>query len=160
MAKQFHVSVSALEKANSTIKPLDVYSGLLIHLPARSQQNTNNGKIKRENGLQMSYSKEISCVATAYTASRAENPWGAVDYFGNPLKLGTVAVDPSVIPLGSTLYITGCHFDGLPAGGMIYHATDEGGAIKGNRVDMFVPTSRAAADKFGMQDVKVYVLKK
>lgn len=108
---------------------------------------------------QLNYSKEIQCVATAYTSAASENGWGAVDYFGNSLQLGTVAVDPTVIPLGSKLYITGYTFNGLPVGGMIAHATDEGSAIKGKRVDIYMPTSQSTASKFGMQNVKVYILK-
>ena len=104
--------------------------------------------------------KTIEAVATAYSASAEENgPWGAVDYFGNPLKQGTIAVDPSVIPLGSTVYITGYKFDGLPPGGMIAKATDIGGAIKGNRIDIFIPASREKTRQFGIQKVKIYVLK-
>lgn len=97
--------------------------------------------------------------ASAYTADHAENGgYGAVDFFGNPLELGTVAVDPSVIPLGSTLYIEGYSFDGLPAGGMTAKATDTGGGIKGNRLDIFVPGAKSLIRSFGLQKVKVYVL--
>lgn len=46
--------------------------------------------------------------ATAYSADPSENGgWGAVDYFGNDLELGTIAVDPSVIPLGTKVLVTG-----------------------------------------------------
>jgi 3D (Asp-Asp-Asp) domain-containing protein len=51
----------------------------------------------------------------------------------------TVAVDPSVIPLGSTLYING----------QAYIAEDIGGAIKNNRIDVFFDTHEAAL-QFGV----------
>lgn len=120
---------------------------------------TTSAHVAHVNGQTLRFARELRCTATSYTASEADNPWGAVDYLGNPLKLGTVAVDPKVIPLGSTLYVTGYRFGGLPAGGMICHATDEGGAIKGNRIDVFIPTTRAKALDFGRQQVTVYILK-
>lgn len=97
--------------------------------------------------------------ATAYSADASENGgYGAIDYMGNPLQVGAVAVDPSVIPLGSKLYIEGYDFAGLPTGGMVAYATDIGGAIKGNHLDIFVPGSRASLKDFGIQQVKVYRL--
>ncbi len=97
--------------------------------------------------------------ATAYSADPKENGgYGAVDYFGNPLKVGTVAVDPSVIPLGTRLYVEGYDFNGLPAGGMFAEATDTGNALKGNRIDIFVPGAQEELKKFGYQQVKVYLL--
>jgi 3D (Asp-Asp-Asp) domain-containing protein len=111
-------------------------------------------------GKTVQYTRLIPVKATAYTAAAEENgAWGAFDYFGNPLKTGTVAVDPNVIPLGSTVYITGYQYNDLPAKGMIAKATDTGSAIKGKRVDIFVPSSRGDASEFGMQDVKVYIIK-
>jgi 3D (Asp-Asp-Asp) domain-containing protein len=102
----------------------------------------------------------INAVATAYSEVAAENGgWAGVDYFGNALKIGTVAVDPNVIPLGTKLYITGYSSPGLPKGGMYATATDVGGAIKGNRVDIFKPTSTGPVADFGFQNVKIYVLK-
>lgn len=58
----------------------------------------------------------------------------------------TVAVDPSVIPLGSTLYING----------QAYIAEDIGGAIKGNRIDVFFDTHEAAL-QFGVRHADVAI---
>lgn len=95
--------------------------------------------------------------ASAYSSDPRENGvWGAMDYMGNKLELGTVAVDPNVIPLGTTLYVEGYDYEGLPAGGMIAKATDTGGAIKGKRMDIYIPGSRESLLKFGYQSVRVY----
>lgn len=58
----------------------------------------------------------------------------------------TIAVDPSVIPLGSTIYING----------QPYIAEDIGGAIKGNRIDIFFPTHNEAL-QFGVQYAEVVI---
>jgi 3D (Asp-Asp-Asp) domain-containing protein len=88
----------------------------------------------------------ISMVATAYTA----NCYGCsgVTASGQRAGHGIVAVDPSVIPLGSHLYIPGYG-----------HATagDTGGAIHGNRIDLGF-NSDADAMQFGRRSVTVYVL--
>ncbi|MFD2117744.1 3D domain-containing protein [Paenibacillus yanchengensis] len=116
-------------------------------------------QVKAANGKVYTYTKKLAVKATAYTASAAENGgWGAVDYFGNKLKVGTVAVDPKVIPLGTKLYITGYDYAGLPEGGMLAVASDIGGAVKGNKIDIFVPDSRSQAMKFGIQKLKVFVI--
>lgn len=111
------------------------------------------------NGQQLTYKKKLEVKATAYTSAASENgKWGAVDYFGNPLKVGTVAVDPDMIPLGAKVYVTGYDFDGLPVGGFVGKATDIGGAINGNRIDIFVPTGQSKAKSFGIQNVTIYIL--
>lgn len=105
------------------------------------------------------FAKIIEAKATAYTAAASENGgWAGKDYFGNPLKLGTIAVDPDMIPLGSKVYIEGYSHNGLPEGGMYAVASDIGGSIQGNRVDIFVPQSQSEARRFGVQQVKIYVL--
>ncbi|WP_374016093.1 3D domain-containing protein [Paenibacillus thiaminolyticus] len=110
-------------------------------------------------GKEMTYKKKVNMKATAYTAHASENgKWGAVDYFGNPLKLGTVAVDPKVIPLGTKLFITGYQFQHLPQGGFIAEARDIGGAINGNKIDIFVPVSKQTGSTFGIQNVEVYIM--
>lgn len=100
----------------------------------------------------------LRMLATAYDAGGNSNgPWGAVDYFGQPLRFGDVAVDPKVIPLGSRLFISGYSDPALPKGGFYARAVDEGGAIRGDRVDVFIP-GRAAALTFGMEHVRVKIL--
>lgn len=109
---------------------------------------------------ELSYTKVLDAKATAYTAAPSENGgWAGKDFMGNALKLGTIAVDPDIIPLGSKVYIEGYSHNGLPAQGMYGTATDIGGSVKGNRIDIFVPQPRSEALKFGIQNVKVYVLK-
>lgn len=63
-----------------------------------------------------------------------------------------IAVDPSVIPLGSHVKVT-------LAGGMSFEATaqDKGGDIKGNRIDILV-ASRDEAYRLGRQSAKVDIL--
>jgi 3D (Asp-Asp-Asp) domain-containing protein len=105
------------------------------------------------------YSKIIEAKATAYTGAPSENGgFAGIDYFGNPLTVGSIAVDPSVIPLGSKVYIEGYNYDGLPSGGLLATATDTGSAIKGNKVDIFVPDNKEKAYQFGIQQVKIYIL--
>ncbi|WP_308638511.1 3D domain-containing protein [Paenibacillus silvisoli] len=117
-----------------------------------------NDEVVTASGKSYDYSDVVQVKASAYTAHPSENGWGAVDYYGNPLKLGTIAVDPNVIPMGSKVYITGYDHDGLPVGGMMAVATDQGSAIKGDRIDIFVPQSQEQARTFGYQYVKVFIL--
>lgn len=60
----------------------------------------------------------------------------------------TVAVDPSIIPLGTKLCI----------GGKEYIATDTGSAIKGNRIDFYFADHEQAL-QFGRQQVEVFVMR-
>lgn len=119
-----------------------------------AQANT----VTTASGQAYTYSKVIKAKASAYSNAHEENGWGPIDYFGNPLELGTIAVDPSVIPMNSTVYITGYDSNGLPQGGLIGKATDQGSAIKGNKVDIFMPGTPDKVRQFGIQDVTVYIL--
>lgn len=102
----------------------------------------------------------IGFTATAYGPSAQDNyPYGATDYFGQPLIAGDVAVDPNVIPLGTRLWVTGYSSKLLPAGGFLARAVDEGNAIQGHRIDLFIDGSEATVSNFGIQHVTVYILK-
>lgn len=59
----------------------------------------------------------------------------------------TIAVDPKIIPLGSTVEINGQR----------YTAEDIGGAVKNNRIDIFF-NSHQDALKFGRQTATVYLI--
>ena len=61
----------------------------------------------------------------------------------------TIAVDPSVIPLGSRVFIEGYG---------VFIAEDTGGAIKGNKIDIAVSTHERA-NELGVQYANVYLLK-
>ncbi|HWE54556.1 MAG TPA: 3D domain-containing protein [Acidimicrobiales bacterium] len=65
---------------------------------------------------------------------------------GAETSMSTVAVDPSVIPLGATIYI-----DGVGQ----RTAQDTGGAIKGHRLDIWEPTYSDCAN-WGVQDRSVW----
>lgn len=98
-------------------------------------------------------------VATAYGSSRKDNyPYGPTDYFGQPLKPGMVAVDPSVIPLNSLVYVKGYTDPILPPGGFLGKALDTGDAIVGHRIDIYLKASPQQVSNFGVEPVTVYVL--
>ncbi|WP_123043508.1 3D domain-containing protein [Cohnella candidum] len=171
LSKKFDISVQRLMSANPNVDPLNIYDGLKMNIPtgtvkaasskaASAKPSANDGKtVTTMAGQSLEFSKVLDIKATAYSDAPEENGWGPVDYFGNPLKLGTIAVDPKVIPFGTKVYITGYDFNGLPKGGLIATATDSGSAIKGKRIDIFIPGSRSFVSGFGFQSVKVYILK-
>nr|WP_213424307.1 G5 and 3D domain-containing protein [Bhargavaea massiliensis] len=94
--------------------------------------------------------KEFYVTATAYTASC--NGCSGITATGINLKANpgakVIAVDPSVIPLGSKVWVEGY---GTAIAG------DTGGAIKGNKIDIFVPT-KDQAYSFGRKKVKIKIL--
>jgi len=95
-------------------------------------------------------SKEIIVEASAYTAS-CEGCSGitatGIDLKANP-NAKVISVDPSVIPLGSKVYVEG--YGEAIAG-------DTGGAIKGKRIDVFFPSQQDAIN-FGVKQLKVTIL--
>jgi 3D (Asp-Asp-Asp) domain-containing protein len=92
------------------------------------------------------FSREITMLATAYWPDPA---WSSgVTALGLPARYGVVAVDPSVIPLGTRLYIPGYGFA---------IAADTGSAIVGNRIDLCFNTGWQA-QAFGVQMVQVFVV--
>jgi 3D (Asp-Asp-Asp) domain-containing protein len=80
----------------------------------------------------------ITVTATAYTL-QGRTATGA------PVGYGIVAVDPSLIPLGTPMTIPG-YGEGV--------AADTGGAIQGARIDVWVPTARDAA-AWGVRTVTI-----
>lgn len=65
-----------------------------------------------------------------------------------PTEGRTIAVDSSVIPLGSRVYIEGYG---------VFIAEDTGGAIKNNKIDVFV-SSHDRAYELGVQYADIYLL--
>ncbi len=100
--------------------------------------------------------RALKMTATAYDATfescgkHPEHPQYGITYSGLKVRPGIVAVDPRVIPLGTYLYVEG-YGEAL--------AADIGGAIKGNRIDLYYELPEDVA-KYGKRAVKVYVLDK
>lgn len=93
-------------------------------------------------GASFDFSQAMVVEATAYTYTGYRTATGT-----NP-KVGTIAVDPRVIPLGSRVYVEGYGFA---------RAEDTGGAIKGNIIDVFLETEHDCRS-WGRKKVKIYVL--
>jgi len=91
-------------------------------------------------------SRSMTMNASAYSAYDPGN--GNYTYGGTYLRKGIIAVDPTVIPLGTRVFIPGYGYA---------IADDIGGAIKGNRIDMAFASHNEAMD-FGRQQVTVYIL--
>ena len=72
---------------------------------------------------------------------------------GGGVRRGIVAADPRVLPLGTRIYVNAGAYSGT------YTVTDTGGVIKGNILDVWVP-SCSEAIKFGRRSITVSVLGK
>lgn len=108
-------------------------------------------KAKQESKTQKeSEGKTIAVTATAYTAEC--DGCSGITYTGvdlnNDRNAKVIAVDPNVIPLGSKVYVEGYGYA---------TAEDIGGAIKGNRIDLHVPTKKEAYS-WGRQSVNITIL--
>ncbi|HDR7566191.1 SH3 domain-containing protein [Bacillus mycoides] len=120
---------------------------------AKAKEATKTQEVSKNNT--QSAKRELTVVATAYTADPSENGTygGRVltamghDLTTNP-NMRIIAVDPKVIPLGSKVWVEG--YGEAIAG-------DTGSAIKGNRIDVLMG-SKSKAMNWGRQTVKVKIL--
>jgi len=140
---------------NSNDKNKNIPVETSSHPVEKTSENENTTANKANNNIESSNSveegtKEITVKATAYTAS-CEGCSGTtatgVDLKANP-DAKVIAVDPSVIPLGSKVYVEGYG---------VATAADTGGAIKGNRIDVFIPSEQDAIN-WGKKQVTVKIL--
>ncbi|MBP2640191.1 MAG: hypothetical protein H6Q66_1142 [Firmicutes bacterium] len=92
------------------------------------------------------YSRSLTMSASGYSAYDTGNSSRTCN--GNIVRKGLVAVDPSVIPLGTRLYISGYGYA---------IADDIGGSIKGNHIDLAFDSHNEAL-QFGRQKVTVFIL--
>lgn len=132
--------------------------------------------VKQYNSLTAQYKKEVAAEEAAKKKAEEEkkkqeqntgvclgtfrttyytNSWdegGSLTAIGTSVTpWHTVAVDPSVIPLGSKIRIEG--YDGI-----VFTCDDTGSAINGNIIDIAVG-SKSEASRLGVQYHKVYLVK-
>lgn len=152
---------AALQKADARIKALeDEVAALKAEAEAKPKarpkaevinENTNEDQPAQQSAWQ-------TFEASAYTADCPEGCSGVtstgIDVTGTIYHAGKriIAVDPSVIALGSTVEIK-------QADGTTFEAVslDTGGAIKGAKIDVLV-ANEADAVQFGRQSVQVRVI--
>ena len=117
--------------------------------PAQTQAQQQQ-QVQASAPPQESQNNTITVSATAYTAfctGCSGITANGTDLRSNP-ELKVIAVDPTVIPLGTRVYVEGY-------GEAI--AADTGGAIKGNKIDVFIPTQEDALN-WGRRTVQVTIL--
>ena len=110
-----------------------------------SHDNTYLKAIKKvidASNIDESNTVSLDVKATAYAGDTITST-GTV-----PTEGTTIAVDPSVIPYGSKVYI--------PGYGMAI-AADTGGAIKGNKIDLFLNSENDCIN-WGVQTVSLYII--
>ena len=121
---------------------LDLTSETITYVDSDSKTFTTSS------GDTYSYSQALSCTGYAYCQP------GGVTATGTAARQGAIAVDPSVIPLGSRLFVIAS--DGSVVYGFAT-AEDTGGNINGHTVDLYY-NSDSLCRSFGRRNVTVYVL--
>lgn len=76
-----------------------------------------------------------------YSSTWHRSDEGPLDAAGNPLVVGTIAVDPTVVPAGAQVQISTLP---SPWGSRTFEATDTGGGIIGKHIDVFTGTGSTA----------------
>jgi 3D (Asp-Asp-Asp) domain-containing protein len=160
IAKTYKISVSTLKKWNK-LKSNIIHPNQKLKVSATNTSKTTKKaetskpakttKTSTSKSTKLKVVKTITVSATAYTAN-CKNCSGitatGINLKKNP-KLKVISVDPKVIKLGTKVYVEGYGYA---------IAGDTGGAIKGKKIDIFVPSYKKAI-QWGRKTVKVKILK-
>ncbi|MEB3751285.1 3D domain-containing protein [Geobacillus sp. FSL W8-0032] len=123
-------------------------------------KNSQHSPPRLEDHFDWSKYPSVEVIATGYTAGAEstgktpDHPEYGITYSGVRVKrdlYSTIAADLSVFPIGTILFIPGYGF-GVVA--------DKGGAIKGNRIDLYYETVEDVYKYWGKRKVHVYVVQK
>jgi 3D (Asp-Asp-Asp) domain-containing protein len=152
MLKKYNITISIVFWTLIILITLAVILALTTpNLNLFSYLTGKNAKvvIKKEPYLVTEY-KEIEkkvewfyFIATGYSKNDTNQGTTGVTSTGKTAAEGMIAVDPKIIPLGTTVEIKDIGF---------FIADDRGGKIKGNRIDIFFDSEEEAKD-FGKKGV-------
>ncbi|MGI6467652.1 MAG: DUF348 domain-containing protein [Syntrophomonadaceae bacterium] len=120
----------------------EVIASQTIQAPVNKIVAVGNITTVSRGNLRLDFKQAMYARASAYTYT------GRNTATGTKPAVGTIAVDPAVIPLGSRLYVEGYGYG---------TACDTGGAVRGNRIDLFME-DHAQCMKWGVRTVKLYIL--
>ena len=114
--------------------------------------NTNadgSGTITLDNGQTLTFSSSRTMKGTAYTTG---GKVGTRTASGTQVRVGVVAVDRSVMPLGTKVYVVSND------GSYVYgFAVAEDTGVRGNIIDLYMDTYNECI-QFGVRDCTVYIL--
>lgn len=112
------------------------------------------GSFTSPKGVTYKYSYYLDVIATAYGVDTGFGGIGKHTYTGEEIAEGMIAVDPQVIPLKSTVYVTGAYKDFG-----VCTAEDIGAGIVGNKIDIYLGGGDISAQNaFGVRSYRVYIL--
>ena len=114
-----------------------------------STNEDGSGTITLENGQTVTFSSKRTMRGTAYTSGGSV---GTRTASGTAVHVGVVAVDRSVIPLGTKVYVVSN--DGYYVYGF---AVAEDTGVRGNTIDLYMDTNRQCI-QFGVRECTVYIL--
>ena len=143
----YAVNIDFKSKSETIINDLNIHNKNIEEKKVDDVlSTTNSDNIKIESNPTNNYKEVYTMMSTAYAGD-------TITYMGttpvrDPDGISTIAVDPSIIPLGSKVYIPGY---GLAI------ASDTGGLIKGNRIDLFL-NSEDECINWGVQTVSLYLI--
>ncbi|WP_036687778.1 3D domain-containing protein [Paenibacillus tyrfis] len=150
ISRSFGIPLQTLLAVNGIDDPGSLQAGQQLQIPSEQ------AGLELPGGQASIIRQVLTSTLTAYTAGvestgkKPSHPDYGITYSGSKAEEGrTVAVDPSVIPMGSTVFI-----DGIG----VRKAEDIGSAIRGTRIDLFMDDVQQARDFGVKKNVKVYVL--
>ena len=113
---------------------------------ANSSNTTSSNNSSSQPSSDGKYKKTLSMEATAYSGGTLTAM--GLKHVRDPGGISTIAVDPSVIPLGSKVYIPGYGYA---------IASDTGGVIKGNIIDLYM-NSHDECISWGRRQVTLHIV--
>lgn len=115
----------------------------IIEEPVKEETTKEVEQVK-----ETSESSEVSNLGTHMVVESTSYCQGSVTATGTQARWGVIAVDPNVIPFGTKVYIP--QFD------KVFIAEDTGGAIKGNKIDIFM-NSESQCIQWGRRTIDIYI---
>ncbi len=150
------IAVGSLEGIDESLlldnQSKEVKLEVASHLAGLGKLFICDGLIVTAKGEILTYDSTMQVKATAYTHTDAG--CDMITATGTTVRVGTVAVDPKVIPYGTRMFII--TNDGTYVYGIAV-AEDCGSAIKKNRVDLYFPTD-AECWQFGIRQATIYFI--
>ena len=139
--------------AENIINDMNIYNKNLEKQKSKEVEESNSQSLDGTEYIASTTNAEISNYKAAYTMVSTAYAGDTITCTGttpvrDPNGISTIAVDPSIIPLGSKVYI--------PGYGMAI-AADTGGAIKGNKIDLFLNSENDCIN-WGVQTVSLYII--